>query len=111
MNEKEISTIRQVICTTEQKVHIGEMLGLLRLYKLDDGQSELTYELAMVRDIVSFWGEYARVSVRTFEENGMDRHTAEYWIPRHRLVILPSLTYKTNNIPFNNYQFKLDSYF
>ena len=79
LEKGEISTVRQVICNAEKQVQLGHIIGLIRLYELEDGK-EMTVEVGAVVQIHKFWGTYARVGVKTLNMDGSDGRTAEYWI-------------------------------
>jgi len=107
LGDKEISMIRQVICAAEKKVQLGDTLGLIRLYGMDNGEVEMTVERGVVADIISFWGTYARISVKTFNLDGSGRRTAEYWISCSCLDIPPHLLTYKNNAERSHYCFNL----
>ena len=76
----EISMVRQVICAAEKEVQLGHIIGLIRLFEMENGEKEMRVEEGAVVRIHKFWGTYARVSVMTFNADGSERRTAEYWI-------------------------------
>ena len=107
LGDKEISMIWQVICAAEKKVQLGDTLGLIRLYRMGNGGIEMTVERGVVADIISFWGTYACVSVKTFNLDGSGRHTAEYWISCSCLDIPTHLLTYKNNAEYSHYCFNL----
>ena len=51
LGDQEISMIRQVICTAEKKVQLGDTLGLIHLYGIDNREIEMTIKRKVVANI------------------------------------------------------------
>jgi hypothetical protein len=111
LEKGEISTVRQVICNAEKQVQLGHIIGLIRLYELEDGKKEMTVEVGAVVQIHQFWGTYARVGVKTLNMDGSDGRTTEYWISCSCFMIpCHLLTYK-DTTECTHYCFKLRDHF